>query len=235
MPAEGDVFDGLKRPPPVEVAFMSAKTIHLFLNGELVDPLQIRDSILPGDVIIAVDGGYRHVRRLGLTPTMLIGDLDSVTPSELREAEEAGTRIIRYPVEKDQTDFELALEETLSIEPGQVFIHAGVGGRLDHTLTNLAVLSSERFAELHPVLIHGSQTIQFIHDSLTLTGKAGDLVSLIPWQGQVAGVQTDGFQYPLRGEVLYPDQSRGVSNVMISSKAVVSIQTGVLLCIYQPE
>ena len=93
---------------------MSAKTIHLFLNGELVDPLQIRDSILPGDVIIAVDGGYRHVRRLGLTPTMLIGDLDSVDPAEStrsRSKLEQGSSVI--PVEKDQTDFELALEETL--------------------------------------------------------------------------------------------------------------------------
>ncbi len=214
---------------------MLTQNVHVFLNGEFIDPESVRELIRQDDLIIAVDGGYSHVQQLGLLPTILIGDLDSIDPAEIQTAEENGVKVIRFPVEKDQTDFELALDEVLRLGVSRVLIHAGLGGRLDHTLTNLAVMSSERYLGMALVLIHGNQAIQFVRQSLTLTGKSGDLVSLIPWQGPVTGVRTVGLDYPLQDETLFPDQSRGVSNLMTGSEALVSIQSGVLLCIYQSK
>lgn len=214
---------------------MLTQSVHVFLNGEFIDPESVRKLIHQGDIVIAVDGGYAHIQHLGLLPAMLIGDLDSIDPVEIQTAEQNGVKVIRFPTKKDQTDFELALDEVLRMGGSRVFIHAGLGGRLDHTLTNLAVMSSERYLGLGLVLLHGNQTIQFVRQSLTLTGKSGDLVSLIPWQGPVTGVRTVGLDYPLQDETLFPDQSRGVSNLMTGSEALVSIQSGVLLCIYQSK
>ena len=88
---------------------METRTAVIFASGEL-DSLPTAASVAhPGDYWIAADGGLRHALALGRLPDVLIGDLDSVTPEQLAQAEAAGVRILRYPVEKDDTDLELAL------------------------------------------------------------------------------------------------------------------------------
>ena len=50
------------------------------------------------DTVIAADGGYESLMRIGVRPDLLIGDLDSLgyEPNDVE--------ILRYPVEKDETD-----------------------------------------------------------------------------------------------------------------------------------
>ena len=85
----------------------------LFVNGQAKPGLEV--SLLPGDFLVAVDGGLRHLKRLGLKPDLLIGDLDSVDADELAEIEEVGVEVLRFPPAKDQTDLELALDYALRI------------------------------------------------------------------------------------------------------------------------
>jgi thiamine pyrophosphokinase len=47
-------------------------------------------------------------------------------------------------------------------------------------------------------------------------------------------VKTQGLRYPLEEEALLPGSSRGVSNEVLSSSAVVSLSAGTLLVI-RPE
>jgi thiamine pyrophosphokinase len=64
----------------------------------------------PADsIVIAADGGARHCLKLGIKPQVVIGDFDSLTRDELATFEKSGTKLIRYPVDKDETDLELAL------------------------------------------------------------------------------------------------------------------------------
>jgi thiamine pyrophosphokinase len=58
-------------------------------------------------------------------------------------------------------------------------------------------------------------------------------VSLLPLQGPVTGIRTQGLKYPLVDETLYPDQTRGISNVMENDTAVITIKHGKLLCIHE--
>ncbi len=49
----------------------------IFANGTLPDLDSARRLIRPDDFILAADGGTRHALDLGLTPSIIIGDLDS--------------------------------------------------------------------------------------------------------------------------------------------------------------
>ena len=54
------------------------------------------------------------MQALNLKPDLLVGDLDSVTPEQIRWSEEVGAEVRKYPVEKDETDLELALQEAVA-------------------------------------------------------------------------------------------------------------------------
>jgi thiamine pyrophosphokinase len=218
---------------------MPENRIHIFLNGELKAPEQISRLIQPTDRLVAVDGGLYSILRLGLTPDLIIGDLDSISPADLLPFQKAGVSILRFPPAKDQTDFELALEEVQKQSPARVFVHAALGGRFDQSLANLALVGADRYADMSILLVDGDDELFFIRSSSKIDGHPGDIISLLPWMGEVQGVTTTHLDYPLKNETLYPDRTRGISNVMNSDQAVVSITHvpevrvhGRLLCIH---
>ena len=61
------------------------------------------------DEVIAVDGGLDVALAAGLIPTLLLGDLDSVSPSALGWAKQHGIPVVEHPADKDDTDTALAL------------------------------------------------------------------------------------------------------------------------------
>lgn len=87
----------------------------IFANGVLNNLQDIHNIILPDDLIIAADGGMTHCRALGIKPSIVIGDLDSLDPDYLKSFQTSGTEIISYPINKDQTDLELALRKALDL------------------------------------------------------------------------------------------------------------------------
>ena len=207
--------------------------IILFANGDLPDPQAVHSSLSPDDFLIAVDGGLRHLVTLGLTPNLIIGDLDSADPDEVQRFESQGVEVRRYPIEKDETDLELALEAAIDLHPGSIRVVAALGGRLDQTLANIFLLTRPQFSGTDLRLIDGTQEVFLVHDQVTLNGEKGEQVSLLPLLGPVTGVKTEGLAYPLNNETLYPDHTRGISNRMLDETASVSITSGLLLCIHE--
>lgn len=204
----------------------------LFVNGDLKSPEKLLPQLRPDDVLIAVDGGLRHLTALGLTPDLILGDLDSADPTEVAKLEAQGVPVRRYPPEKDETDLELGIEAALEQGATSIWIVAALGDRLDHTLGNIYLLTQPSLAALDVRLVDGEQEVFLIRDETTLTGQPGQIVSLIPLMGPVPGVTTGQLAYPLRHETLYPDKTRGISNVMTAETATVSIDDGILLCIH---
>ncbi len=80
----------------------------LFVNGELRNSAVVQEMLQPSDYLVCVDGGLRHLKSWGLQPHLVIGDLDSISAAEVLELEREHVRIQRYPVDKDETDLELA-------------------------------------------------------------------------------------------------------------------------------
>jgi len=204
----------------------------IFANGELSSPDKTRALIRPGDYLIAADGGLRHMRTLGITPNLLIGDMDSLNEREIVEFAGAPAEVIRHPREKNQTDLELAVAEAVARGGNPVIITAALGGRLDMTLANLLLLASDNLAGSDVSIIDGPQEAFIIRGHSQVTGKKGDSVSLLAVGRPAQGIRTEGLNYPLRGEALQTGETRGISNVMAAEQADIWVKEGILLCIH---
>jgi thiamine pyrophosphokinase len=207
----------------------------IFVNGYLPDLEPVRRLIQPGDTLLAADGGTRHLLALGLFPSAIIGDLDSLTDDERQKTESAGVDIRQVPRDKNETDLELALHYAVGTGHRQIIVVAALGGRLDQSLGNLSLLTDSALADLYIRLDDGVEEAFFVRKQAQVEGRCGDIVSLLPWGGEVTGVTTDGLRWPLRGETLLPHQTRGISNEMLGESASVNLTSGLLLVTHRRQ
>ena len=188
-------------------------------------------AVPPGAIVIAADSGVDVAHALGLQVHLAVGDFDSVSAAGLIRAEAEGTRVERHPVDKDATDLELALDAALAHRPERIHVVGGAGGRLDHLLANLLLLTSPAYAEVAVTADIGGTRLTVIRRGADLHGRPGDVVTLVPQHGAVTGITTTGLAFPLERETLGAGTSRGVSNRFVAVRASVVIESGVLLAI----
>ncbi|MCD8390635.1 MAG: thiamine diphosphokinase [Firmicutes bacterium] len=198
----------------------------IFGGGEIKDYGRVREYIQDGGYIICADGGYDHALAMGIKPDLLIGDFDSISavPDDIKT--------VRYPVKKDMTDSEIALEtaiKTANTESAnaaaaktEILLFGFTGDRADHTLANMLLLLKYKNA----VIIDDNNEIRPLCGTLEINGRVGQTVSIIPVNGDLRGVVTEGLEYPLNGETLRIGESRGVSNVMTGDTASISCKEG---------
>ena len=199
----------------------------------------------PGeDLIICADGGLSHALRFGLTPDLVVGDLDSAEPEELKRLAGQGTEIETHPAEKNETDLELALLAALERRAKEIVVLGALGKRLDMTLANILLLASERIAsglsgEEGPALrlMDEAETAFFMvgPGEIRLEGEKGDSVSLMALDGPVRGLSLRGLRYPLKAANLPLGSTRGISNVIEEPPARLSLLEGGLLVVVSAE
>lgn len=207
--------------------------IVIFANGEIPDLDRARRILRADDFIICADGGTRHARAFHLQPDLIVGDLDSADEEGLRIFRKDGVRIEPHSHDKDATDLELAIHRAIELSPNQIVIVAALGGRLDQTLANIALLTDSRLSAFDIRLDDGVEEILLCRERVEVHGRSGDVVSLIPWQGAATEVQTGNLKWPLHRETLHPDKTRGISNVMTGGTASISIGSGLLLVVHR--
>lgn len=204
----------------------------VFVNGQMADAGFAHDVIKENDWVVAVDGGLRHLLGVNRLPHLLIGDLDSITTEELEKVSEQGIEILKFPEEKDETDLELALREVADRGYKTIVIAGALGGRVDQLLANLFLLMLPELLGLNVRILDRYQEIFLIRHNAQIVGQEGDIVSLLPLKSRAEGVSTTGLKYPLSNETLLLEHSRGVSNRMDGSHALVILKRGCLLCIH---
>lgn len=202
----------------------------IFANGEF-SPSQ---EIVEGEVLIAADGGARHMRRLGLTPRMVIGDFDSLPPDERAALEQTNAEMIPHPARKDETDLELALVQARAFHPDEIVIYGALGARWDMTIANVLLLAHPALREQNVRLCDAGQELRLLHggQGLTIAGTPGDRLSLIPLRGEAHGINTQGLEYALEDEQLGFGSPRGVSNVLQAAQAHITLRRGMLLIVH---
>lgn len=187
------------------------------------------------DLVVAADGGALKAQALGFRPDVVVGDSDSLSQAALDELRADGVTVIVHPAAKDESDTELAVREALARDATTVTVIGAFGGaRLEHTIANLLLLALPELAGRDARLADGSSVVRLLEPgpALTIRGRRGDFVSLLPLAPRVEGVTTDGLEFPLRDEALTQGPARGLSNVMSSDAASVSLRSGRLLVVH---
>lgn len=183
--------------------------------------------------IIAADGGARIAEYYGFTVHTVVGDMDSISTEELDKLIENGAQVERFPQEKDFTDLELALNHASEAGFKWMRIIGGLGDRLDQTLANIYLLALPALKDCDVSMVAGKQEIRLLKPGQHLIeGIPGDTISLIPVGGDALGIQTDGLYYPLRDETLAFGPARGISNVLQTETAQISLKEGLLLVVH---
>ena len=208
--------------------------IVILANGEPPGADEVRAWLRPGDELICADGGARTALQLGIHPSIVIGDFDSLTGADLAQLEGAGVLLIRHPREKDETDLELALICAAAQMPTEIVILGAHGGRTDHMLANIMLLALPQLSSINVCIASRSERLWLLQPNQihTVVGATSDTVSLLPLGGDVLGIDTNGLQYPLRNEPLRFGPARGVSNVMLGATAGIRFTSGRLLCVH---
>jgi thiamine pyrophosphokinase len=188
----------------------------------------IRPEIKAGDFVIAADAGYAKLE--GIKPDIVVGDFDSLgyIPKD--------KNIVRHPEHKDDTDTMLAVK--LGLEKGykRFVILGGLGGRLDHTIANIHVLSYLTENGARGCLLGENENIIMIKNSyVSFSLETGGIFSAFAYGNAARGVRLDGFLYPLKSATLTCAFPLGVSNRFTGKKARVSVSDGCLLVIWNGE
>lgn len=207
--------------------------IVIFAGGTLQPGHAVSNAIATADLIIAADKGATTALHYGCTPTIIVGDLDSLSGPALQQAREHKSQIIQAPVEKNETDTELAIQTALEQGATTITLLGGLGGaRFDHTMANVQLLVG--FADIPIRIVDGPAVCWLLRGPAqsNIHGHVDDLLSLLPLTAEATNVKTQGLYYPLRGETLSFGKPRGVSNHLTQPSASVSLTIGLLLLIH---
>ncbi len=209
----------------------------IFANGELEESgAELRFWLERADVCIAADGGTYAALHAGVTPSHIIGDMDSLSEGVRQELEAAGTRFHLSPTEKDETDLELALTWAAD-QPGckEIVVLGAFGGRPDQELANVLLLALPVLEGRQVTMVKGRWAVQFLRggEVTRLEGQPGDRLSLIPLGGSAHGITTEGLAFSLDDESLEFGRTRGVSNRFDAERATIYLREGYLWCFHE--
>jgi thiamine pyrophosphokinase len=184
------------------------------------------------EAILCADGGARYAHALGLTPDLIIGDMDSLDDGLLRAFEKEGVAVARYPDRKDETDTQLALTRALAMSPGEILIFGALGKRLDHTLANLGLLMMGLEKGVSIKLLAEDYEVFAVAGRATVSGEKGQTVSVFPWGGEARGITLEGFEYPLEDATMTLGRPYGISNRLTTGEGLIKVDVGCLLVIH---
>jgi thiamine pyrophosphokinase len=201
----------------------------LVCNGSISDYDSIKKYINPSDYIISVDGGAGHLRILGITPNILIGDFDSANSEDLKFFINQGIEAHKFQIEKDMTDSELAIEKALELGADELLFIGAIGSRIDHSFANVFLLKKLLDIGVKASIVDENNQIYMFNTTFTLQKQYGYKLSLIPISEKVTGVSTKGLKYKLNDATMNFGTSWGVSNEFIEDYVTVTISEGILL------
>ena len=190
------------------------KTAALILNSpEETAPVTERD-------VICADGGLKHAK---VVPVAVIGDFDSLSdkPENLN--------YVSYPVEKNATDGQLAIDFAKEHGYDAVTIYGALKGKPDHVLGNLGLLKYAHDIDIEAVIKEKDLTVRLVYGKFNIKTKTRTRVSLFPFFGDAVVRSSRGLYYPLENLRLNPGTNRGLSNVATCDEISLDVSEGYLL------
>ena len=191
-------------------------------HGEPPSSALFTELAAAADLIVAADGGALLALEHGIIPHAVVGDLDSM--ADHMDGPIPADRFHRVS-RADTTDLMKAISWAFDAGASSVDVIAHGGGRADHALANLSVLTVLRGRDIR---MHDDHfIISLIDGRAEITGEPGTLISLVAI-GTCEGVTTTGMRWDLTDFTL-PFGPRGIHNEIAGERATVSVRTGDLL------
>lgn len=204
----------------------------IYVGGE-IHPENITEHPKADDLTIAADSGYCNALALGESVQILVGDFDSIDKDQQIDEK---VEILTVPAEKDFTDTQLAIETAIKRGARDIVIVGGLSGRLDHTLSNLAILRELSESQVYGLITDGKNRVRYIRSTSTLISRSGyKYLSLIADDEKVKGVSVEGCKYPLENATLTNRYQYAISNEITGNCALVSVKKGGLYIIESAE
>lgn len=182
------------------------------------------------DFVIAADAGFQVLEQNGIRIDMVIGDFDTLNfvPEH--------SNVIVLNREKDDTDMRAAVCEGIKAGYKTFHIYGGTGGRIEHTIANMQLLTE--------LSSNGRQGFLFGRDYIitALTNGTFDFpanlsgfISIFSHSDKAEGVCLKGLKYELQNAVLANTYPLGVSNEFMGEKSSISVTKGTLLIVFPIE
>ncbi|HHT49913.1 MAG TPA: thiamine diphosphokinase [Eubacteriaceae bacterium] len=187
------------------------------------------------DYVICADGGANHLKKLGIIPNTIIGDLDSISIKDLEYYKNLEVEIIKYPTKKDETDTQLAIQYATTLPIKEIVLLGVIGDRIDHSLGNIYLMEDIVLKGLRVSIINENNIVYLINKEIEIYGLIGEVVSLLPYSDKVTGILSEGLEYPLYNKDMIKSNPYGISNVINKKRVKISIQSGLLLVILSKD
>jgi thiamine pyrophosphokinase len=186
--------------------------------------------------VVACDAGIITAYQLGITPQILVGDLDS-TPSEILDWAKNNTqiKIHQFQADKDETDLELTLRLCDFNKYKFTNLFGCVGAREDFSLSNIHLIANYAYNNPTTQFTINAESGRFIFPHPMVTNQfmttRGQNFSLIPLSDTVDSVCLRGAKWNLDNEKLLLGSGRGLSNQAIEHQIQLNFKQG-LLAVY---
>ncbi len=191
-------------------------------NGEPPSAGLLQELGAGADIIVAADGGAHAAMAAGLHVDMAVGDLDSLA-DDARVS--LGERIL-LRADPNRTDLQKAVDYCIERGCGEIDIAAAGGGRADHALANLALLTLSR-GRARLRIVDDLFEVSLVEGTVVVDAPPGTVVSLVAI-GECRGVSTSGLRWDLDDKTL-GFSPLGIHNEVATPPATVSVASGDLL------
>lgn len=184
------------------------------------------------DLIIGADKGSEYLYDYEITPHVILGDFDSINKEKLKKIEENQVEIIKFPPEKDYTDTEIAIIEAMKRGADIIYLFAGIGTRVDHSLGNIGLLLTTKNKGAKLIIIDDHNKMYLADKSMNLNGNVGETISFHALSDVVKGLDIKGAKYNLDSYDMHLLDPRAICNEFVDSPIDIKYDSGELLIIH---
>ena len=179
-----------------------------------------------GRTLYCIDHGADACRSANLTPSLYIGDGDSISADTWDWIKKSNIETKMFPIEKDKTDSQLALDLLTEKKEAFIVLSGGFGGRFDHAFSLLYAFAG---TNLHGCIADDYEFLLFLRDEDTVTLQLTETpksISLLPLSSFCNDVTIDSVYWPLTGATLRQNEPYAISNRLSSRDNSVTVKNG---------
>ena len=178
------------------------------------------------DFVIFCDSGLKHMEKLAVKPSLIVGDFDS------HENPHLDVETIVLPCEKDDTDTVFAVKEAVKRGFADFLLIGVVGARLDHTLGNIYVLEYLSSLGLTGRIVDDYSEMEYVTSASAFVEDSFAYFSTINISGVTRNISIDNAKYPLHNAEIHSGYQYGISNEVLPGKtAKITVGEGSVLLI----